>query len=37
MLVVSMDVAGAARLYGWNMLWRATGARGAGRVCARRA
>lgn len=32
MLVVSMDVAGAARLYGWNMLWRATGARRAGRV-----
>jgi len=32
MLVVSMDVAGAARLYGWNMLWRATGARSAGRV-----
>ncbi len=32
MLFVSMDVAAAARLYGWNMLWRATGARNAGRA-----
>ena len=32
MLLVSMDLAGAARLYGWNMLWRVTGARSAGRV-----
>jgi hypothetical protein len=32
MLLVSMDVAAAARLYGWNMLWRVTGALSAGRV-----
>jgi hypothetical protein len=32
MLLVSMDVAAAARLYGWNMLWRVTGARTAGRA-----
>jgi len=31
-LVVSMDVAAAARLYGWNALWRVTGARSAGRA-----
>jgi hypothetical protein len=30
MLLVSMDVAAAARLYGWNILWRSTGARTAG-------
>ena len=27
-----MDVAGAVRLYGYNALWRATGARRAGRA-----
>jgi hypothetical protein len=31
-LLVSMDVAAAARLYGWNALWRTTGARTAGRA-----
>jgi hypothetical protein len=31
-LIVAMDVAGAVRVYGYNALWRATGARRAGRA-----